>query len=372
MKKLEFIPVSQPDVTGNERNYLNECIETGWVSSVGSFVTRFEEQFAKVCACPYGISVNSGTAALHLALRVLDIGPDDEVIVPALTFAATANSVLYQGATPIVADCSTHDWNMDPAGLEDLITPKTRAIIPVHLYGTPCDMDAIGSIAARHGIPIVEDCAEAHGAQYKGQPVGSFGTMACFSFYGNKVITSGEGGICVTGDPELNQRMRLLRDHGMNKQRRYWHDEVGYNYRMTNLQAAVGCAQLERMDEFIAHKRWVKGQYQQGLQGLNCLLPEDPPETKSVFWLYTMALPEHCTEQARDELIRFLAERRIDSRPVFYVLTDMPPYQHLQGHADNARPLSARGITLPSFNGLNEHHIARICGAIREWFKKTE
>ena len=207
MAENKFIPISLPDVSGNEKKYLNECIDTGWVSSIGEFVQKFETKFAAFCHQPYGVSVNSGTAALHLALRVLDIGEEDEVIVPALTFAATANAVLYQRAIPVLADCQPDCWNIDPEEIRSLITPRTKAIIPVHLYGLPCDMEKIMEIANGRNIPVVEDCAEAHGAVYAGKPVGGFGRIACYSFYGNKMITTGEGGICLTDDSNLYQRM---------------------------------------------------------------------------------------------------------------------------------------------------------------------
>jgi len=371
VKKEKFIPVSLPDVTGNEKKYLNECIDTGWVSSIGSFVQRFEEEFAAFCHQPFGVSVNNGTAALHLALRALDVGPGDEVILPALTFPSTANVILYLGATPVFADCQADNWNIDPDQITELITTNTKAIMPVHLYGLPCAMDKIMALAEKHNLMVVEDCAEAHGATYNNKPVGSFGTINCFSFFGNKIITTGEGGICVTSDPDLQNRLSVLRDHGMDKKRRYWHNDIGYNYRMTNLQAAVGCAQLERIHTFIEKKRWVHKQYNTRLADTGCLLPDDIPPAKIVFWLYTLLLPEGTEARQRDELIKHLADENIDSRPVFYPVPDMPPYKMFTRPLPNAARISKRGITLPSHQSLSESDIERICQQIRYWLHKT-
>jgi perosamine synthetase len=368
MKRNRFIPISLPDLSGNERKYLNECIDTGWISSIGEFVNRFEQNFAAFCQQPFAVSLNSGTAALHLALRVLGVKPNDEVIVPALTFASTANAVLYQHATPVFIDSGVDHWNMDAHQLDDLITNKTRAIIPVHLYGLPCEMSHILSIADFRQVPIVEDCAEAHGATFSGKPVGSFGRIGCFSFYGNKMVTTGEGGICVTQDRMLYEKMCFLRDHGMRKDRRYWHEEVGFNYRMTNLQAAVGCAQLERIEAFIQKRRWIKEQYNARLDGLGCVLPDDRAQARSVFWLYSLLLPEGTKIEKRDQLIEYLRRYHIDSRPFFYPIPDMPPYKQFARPVPNAASISARGITLPSHYSLNEDDIDFVCGVIRKWF----
>jgi perosamine synthetase len=367
MDKSSFIPVSAPDVSGNEKRYVSECIDSGWVSSVGEFVRRFENDFARYCNCRYGATVNTGTAALHLALRALNIGPGDEVILPALTFASTANVILYQNATPVFADSGVGDWNIDPAQLAGLVTSRTRAIIPVHLYGQPCDMDPIMKLAEERKLHVIEDCAEAHGALYDGNRVGSIGHVGCFSFYGNKIITTGEGGMCVTNDAALHERMCMLRDHAMDKSRRYWHKEVGFNYRMTNLQAAVGCAQLEKIDEFVEKKRWIKEQYNVRLQGLDCVLPSDPARASGVFWLYTLLLPTGTGEKERDSLISFLRENEVESRPVFYPITAMPPYRQYDRPVPNATSIAARGITLPSFYRLTEKQIDRVAGLVRAW-----
>lgn len=367
MQNNEVIPVSAPDVTGNEKKYVAECIDTGWISSVGDFVRRFESEFSQYCGCRHGATVNTGTAALHLALRALDIGPGDEVILPALTFASTANVILYQNATPVFADSGEEDWNLDVSQLPGLITSRTRAIMPVHLYGQPCDMAPIMKLASGHNLYVIEDCAEAHGAMYDGRYVGSIGHIGCFSFYGNKIITTGEGGMCVTNDTALHERMSMLRDHAMDKKKRYWHQEVGFNYRMTNLQAAVGCAQLERISEFLKKKRWIKDEYNTRLRGLGCILPREPDRTLSVFWLYTLLLPSGAGETERDALIAYLRENNVESRPVFYPITTMPPYQRFQRPIPNATTIAARGITLPSFHRLTEKQIDRIANLVRAW-----
>lgn len=361
------IPISVPDLSGREDEYLQECIRSGWVSSIGPFVKRFEAEFAAFCDRPFGVSVNSGTAAIHLALRVLRVGPGDEVIVPALTFASVANCIIYQGATPVFVDCQPDSWNLDPEQLESLISNRTAAIMPVHLYGLPCEMDQVLEVARASDTPVVEDCAEAHGAVFDSRPVGSFGVIGCFSFYGNKIITTGEGGMCVTSDESLDERLRVLRDHGMNKRRRYWHDEVGYNYRMTNLQAAVGCAQLERIEKFLSKKRWVAQKYQQRLNSTDLILPTDIRKAASVYWLYTVILPERFTEADRDDLIKYLGEQGVDSRPFFYPLHKMPPYEQYARPLPNSESIAARGITLPSFHAMSEQEIDRVSTTLTQW-----
>ena len=238
------LPIAEPSLGEKELSYVTECILTGWVSSAGKFVTRFEEIFAEFCGTQHAITTSSGTTALHLALLALGIGPGDEVIVPSLTFIATANAVTYTGASPVFIDSELETWNLDPNLIEEFITPRTKAIIPVHLYGHPVNMAAIVEIAQRHGLVVVEDAAEAHGAKYQGRRVGGIGDLGIFSFYGNKIVTTGEGGMVVTNRADLAEKIRILRGHGMSPERRYWHPVLGYNYRMTNLQAALGVAQM--------------------------------------------------------------------------------------------------------------------------------
>jgi perosamine synthetase len=366
-----FIPIAEPLFDGNELKYLTDCINTGWISSVGSYVRKFEQGFAEYVGCKYGAAVHTGTAALHLALAALDIGPGDEVIIPDLTFASTANAVLYTGAKPVLVDVENDTWNIDPELIEKAVTERTKAIIPVHLYGHPCDMDRIMEISRKQGISIIEDAAEAHGAEYKGRIVGGIGSIGCFSFFANKIITTGEGGICVCNDPSIVNKIEELRDHGMRKNKKYWHDSVGFNYRMTNLQAAVGLAQLERINWFIDRKRHIARLYNQHLSGMNKLvLPVERDWAKNSFWMYTILLNKNCIEINRDELITLLKNDGIDSRPVFYPLHTMPPYRESKTYR-NAENISAAGLSLPSSVTLEDEQIEYICNMIKKHIGHT-
>ena len=265
---LKFIPVAEPLLGARELELVTDCVTTGWISSLGKYIPQFEQEFSAYCASKYGVATSNGTTALHLALVTIGVGPGDEVLIPDLTFVATANAVSYTGARPVMVDVDPHTWQMDAKDIEKRITPATKAIIPVHLYGHPCDMDPIMEIARRHQLLVIEDAAEAHGALYRGRRVGGIGDMGCFSFYANKIITTGEGGIIVTNNKEWADKASWLRDHGMSKERRYYHPVIGFNYRMTNLQAAVGVAQMEKIDSFIARKRELAAAYNERLAGV--------------------------------------------------------------------------------------------------------
>ena len=291
MADRNFIPVAAPTLGGNERAYVLECLDSTWISSSGRFLDAFEADFARFCGVSHAVAVNNGTTALHLALTALGIGPGDEVIVPNLTYIASANAVTYCGAKPVFVDCEPLTLNLDPDCIEARITPRTRAIMPVHLYGHPADMDRIIRLAARHDLHVVEDAAEAHGATYRGRPVGSFGACATFSFYGNKIITTGEGGMVVTDDSALAARLRLYRGQGLDPQRRYIHPVVGFNYRMTNIAAAIGLAQLERINTILAARRQVAAWYAERLAGIEGLrLLGSQPWAAPVPWLVTVLL----------------------------------------------------------------------------------
>ena len=359
------IPLTEPLLDGRELEYVTECVKTNWVSSLGSFVTRFENEFAAFCRCAYGVAVSNGTVALHLALAVLDIGPGDEVIVPSLTFVATANAVRYTGATPVFVDSEPRTWNLDPDAVEAAITPRTRAIIPVHIYGHPADMDRIMEIARRHNLWVIEDAAEAHGAEYRGRRVGSVGHIGCFSFYGNKIITTGEGGMLVTNDAALARRAQFLRDHAMDPERRYWHLEVGFNYRLTNIQAALGVAQLERIDHLIALRRSHARQYQNELADVSGLtLQPEEPWARSVFWMYSVLIEDNYG-YTRDEVIAGLKQKGVDTRPFFYPSHVMPPYQTGQ-HLPVAEELSRKGLNLPSGPTLTKEQIRFVCQVLKD------
>lgn len=354
-----FIPMASPTIGQQELKYVTEAILSGWISSTGKFISEFESAFAQRFESPHACAVSNGTVALHLALAALDIGVGDEVILPALTFISPANMVRLTGAKPVFVDVDPQSWTIDPEKAEAAITPRTKAIIPVHLYGNPCHMDELQEICRIHKLYLIEDAAEAHGATYKGKPVGSIGDIGCFSFFGNKIITTGEGGMVLTKDPHLDERLRFLRDHGMSKQKRYWHTEIGYNYRMTNVQAAIGVAQLEKFDSILDAKMSLENHYDEKLATLPHTKPQAISPAKQVCWLYTLALDRINTPATRDQLIESLKSEGIDSRPVFYPIPAMPPYfeSDWQEQYPVSSKLSSSGLSLPSLIDLSENKI---------------
>jgi len=361
------IPVAEPALLGNELKYVTECITTNWISSQGSFVRRFETEFAARFGAPHALAVSNGTVALHLALKAFDIGPRDEVIVPDLTFAATINAVLHAGATPVIVDVDPETWNIDPEAIAAAITPRTRAIMPVHLYGQPADMDAIMALRERHGLIVIEDAAEAAGALYKGRPCGSIGDAGTFSFFSNKVITTGEGGMVVFRDDRAAERGRRLRDHGMNPAKRYWHDEVGFNYRLTNLQAAIGCAQLEQFDGFLQRKLAIAAAYRARLGRIEGLrLPAEIPGMRNSHWMMSIITELERAGLDRDAFMAQLGKAGIETRPLFYPLHQMPPYRAYAGNRafPHATRLSANGLSLPSGATLTDGQLDYVCGVI--------
>lgn len=367
-RRTHRIQVMSPQLDGNELNYVTECIRTGWISSQGAYVKRFESEFAKRCAMEHALAVSNGTVAIHLALVALGVGEGDEVIVPDLTFAASINTIIHAGATPVIADVHPVTWTLDPAEVERLITPRTKAIMPVHLYGHPCHMDELMAIAKKHGLFVIEDCAEALGALYKGKSVGSFGDAATFSFFGNKTITTGEGGMILFRDAAVAEKAIVLRDHGMDKQKRYWHQFVGYNYRMTNVQAAIGVAQLERLDTFVNAKRDLAAYYNDGLRQLGDItLPPEENWAYNGFWLYSCLVQEGFGMK-RDELMEKMTRNGIETRPLFYPLHGMPPYvQYMrpgQQFEVSAR-LSQAGISLPSSVTITREEQDSVLNAMR-------
>lgn len=358
-----MIPVYAPFLDDRIRRYVLDCVESGWISSLGKYVGEFEGAFARFCGAPHGVATSSGTSALHLALVVLGIGPGDEVLLPSLTFVAPANAVRYVGARPVFVEADLATWCMDPVDLRRRISSRTRAVIAVHLYGHPVDMDPVLTTAREHGIRVVEDAAEAHGARYRGRRVGALGDVGCFSFYGNKIITTGEGGMLITKDAELAKRARFLRDHAMAPERRYWHPEVGFNYRMTNIQAAIGCAQMERLDEILARKRRIARQYAEELRGVPGLtLAPCAPWAESVYWMYSV-LVEDSFGMEPDQVVAELRARGIDTRPFFVPIHHLPPYRSGATLPVSER-LAARGINLPSGTGLTEEEIGAVTAAL--------
>lgn len=363
------IPVAEPSLSGNEFKYVTECLETRWISSQGAFVRRFEAEIASRLgiAPDHVLAVSNGTVALHLALVALGIGPGDEVLVPDLTFAATINTVIQTGATPVIVDVDRASWNMDPVAAADAITPRTRAIMPVHLYGQPAEMDALLALAANHKLLVVEDAAEAMGSAYKGRPCGAIGDAGTFSFFSNKLITTGEGGAVVFRDTRAAQRARMLRDHGMDPKKRYWHLELGFNYRLTNLQAALGCAQIEQLDRFLERKIEIAQQYEKALSDVaGITLPARITGLLNSYWAYSIVIDFSQLGIVRDEFANRLDHAGIETRPLFYPLHEMPPYRRYVGN--RAHPvttaLSASGLSLPSAVTLTAAESGYIGGVI--------
>ena len=360
------IPVAAPVLDGRETEYVLECLATSWISSVGRFIAEFEREFAKFCGVKHAIATNNGTTALHLALVSLELQAGDEVIVPSLTYIASANAVRYCGATPIFVDNDLHTFNMDPSEVAAKITPLTRGIMPVHLYGHPVDLDPILELAERHRLFVIEDAAEAAGARYKGQRIGGHGNCATFSFYANKLITTGEGGMVTTNDDELAARLRLLRGQGMDPKRRYWFPVIGYNYRMTNIAAAIGLAQLERAELHLERRQVVANGYGCRLASLSdrIIPPKCEPYANHAYWMYTILLRENVRKE-RDQVMLDMEAAGIETRPVFYPMHVLPPYRDLaRGSFPRAELCGARGINLPTHGRLTEEDLDRIVEAL--------
>uniref|UniRef100_N2ANX4 Perosamine synthetase n=1 Tax=Eubacterium plexicaudatum ASF492 TaxID=1235802 RepID=N2ANX4_9FIRM len=365
MGRVNRISIANPVFNGNEKKYLMECIDTGWVSANGHFVDEFERKFADFCGCRYAISCANGTVSLHLILMALGIGPGDEVIMPVLTYIATANAVRYCGAVPVFVDSEEKTFNINPKKIEEKITERTKAIMPVHLYGLPANMEEIMEIADRYGIAVVEDAAEAHGAECETGKVGRFGIASSFSFFGNKIITCGEGGMITTNDRDLYERMKLLKTQAVSPEKKYWHVEVGYNYRMTNMQAAVGLGQLENIDWHLEQRRKIADLYKKYLSGYNDYLrfQEEPKNYKSVYWMNNVILKDTVLKE-RDTVIEDMENMGIEMRVVFYPLHIMPPYYNKKAVFPVAEKLAARGISLPSHAGLQKEDVKYICDSL--------
>jgi perosamine synthetase len=365
-----MIPVCEPLLLGKELEYVTDCLRTNWISSVGKYVTEFEQRFAEYCGCRYGISTTSGTTALHLALASLGIGKEDEVIVPSFTMAASVFAIIYTGAKPVLVDSEPDTWNMDVTKLEEKITTRTRAIMPVHIYGHPCDMEPIMEIANKHRLYVVEDAAEAHGAEYKGRNVGGIGHIGCFSFYANKIITTGEGGMMLTNDGRVAEKARRLKDQAYSPERRFLHTDVGFNYRMTNIQAAIGLAQLENIEQFIDRRRRNAFLYNQALKDIpGIVLPPEKKGAKNVYWMYCILI-EKDSGISRDEFMRRLKDKGVDTRTFFIPMHQQPAFLNrglFKGESyPVAEELSKKGLYLPSGSGLTEGEIEYTALAIKD------
>jgi perosamine synthetase len=365
-----MIPVCEPLLTGRELDYVADCLRTNWVSSMGKYIGQFEKRFAAYCGCKHGVAVTNGTAALHLALASLGIGPGDEVILPAFTMAASAFSIIYTGARPVLVDSEPDTWNMAVSRIEEKLSARTRAIMPVHIYGHPCDMDPITEIARRHSLFVIEDAAEAHGASYRGRKAGGLGDAGCFSFYANKIITTGEGGMLVTNDDAVADRARRLKDQAYSPAKRFLHTDLGFNYRMTNIQAAIGLAQLESIDSFVDLRRRNASAYNAALGQLpGITLPPEKEWARSVYWMYSILVGDGFPVD-RDELMRRLKDKGIDTRTFFIPMHMQPAFASMGLFRDESYPvaedLSRRGLYLPSGSGLKEEDLDHVCRSIRE------
>jgi perosamine synthetase len=369
----DFIPVNEPLLDGKEKEYLLECIETGWISSEGPFVARFEETFAARVGRSYGIAVANGSGALDIAVQALRLGPGDEVILPTFTIISCAAAIVRAGATPVAVDADPYTWNMDTVQLERAITPRTRAIMAVHIYGLPTNMDHVLEVARCHGLRVIEDAAEAHGQTFSGRPCGSFGDISTFSFYPNKHITTGEGGMVVTDDPKMADRCRMLRNLCFLPGKRFVHDELGWNYRMTNMQAALGVAQLERLDEVVRRKRAMGVHYNKLLRHLEVLeLPlERTDQAENIYWVYGVVLKEGVPFDAAQAMKR-LAARGVGTRPFFWPMHEQPVFRKMGLFNGTVCPvaerLARRGLYLPSGLALTDQQMDRVVAAVQEVF----
>ena len=372
-----MIPVCVPLLGSKELEYVTDCIKSNWISSKGKYVEEFQRDFAEYCNCKYGITTMNGTSAIHLALSSIGLKNDDEVIVPAFTMIGSVFPIIYCGAKPVLVDAEPDTWNMNVNQIENKIAGKTKAILPVHIYGHPCDMDVILKIAKEYDLYVVEDAAEAHGAEYKGKKAGGISDVGCFSFYANKIITCGEGGMVVTNNPKIAEHAVSLRDLSFSdpKKRTYLHSEVGYNYRMTNLQAAVGLAQFERVDEFIKMRRKNAQLYDEFLKNvLGLKLPIEKDWAKNVYWMYSI-LVEPEFGLSRDKLMVELGKKGIETRSFFVPMNNQPVFRNMGLFGDETYPvaeeLSKKGLYLPSSSGLKQEEITYICESIMSLKSKS-
>jgi perosamine synthetase len=368
-----MIPVYAPLLDGNEERYVLDCVKTNWISSAGRYIDAFEAAFARYCGAKHGVACSSGTAALHLAVAALGIGSGDEVIIPNFTIIASANMVILAGAKPVLAEVDPDTWCIDPAKIEEKITSRTKAVMPVHMYGHPCEMDQIMDMARRHGLYVIEDAAEAHGAEFRGRRVGSFGHVNAFSFYGNKILTTGEGGMVVTDDDALAERARLLRNQGF-REPRFVHDTVAFNYRMTNLQAAIGLAQVETADRKVERKCEIARRYIERLGNQRGLvLPVERSWAKNVYWMFGVRVTEEFG-RGRADVMAMLRHKGVDTRNFFFPISQQPVYRNGGDprfpDVSETYPVSDElyrtGFYLPSGPGLTDAQVDEVAGKLLE------
>ncbi|KKW38868.1 aminotransferase DegT [Candidatus Peribacteria bacterium RIFOXYC2_FULL_55_14] len=361
------VPVNEPVVTDAAKRYVMDALNTGWISSAGEYLERFEREFASYIGMKHAVSTTNGTTALHLALAGIGIGEGDEVIVPDFTIVSCLNAVLYTGATPVFVDVDPETFTLNPDLLEASITEKTKAIMPVHIYGHSCDMDPILEIAEKHYLFVVEDAAEVHGATYKRRKCGSMGTVSAFSFYSNKIVTTGEGGMVLTNDDRLAQEMRLLVNLAHSPGKRFWHEKVGFNYRLTNFQAALGLGQLQNIEEFLAHKKWLGEGYTKRLSDIEGLiLPVTKDYAENVYWMYSLRVSD-TLGLTRDELCGRLKEKGVDTRTFFIPLSSQPiAKQYRRKECPVSASIAATGFYLPSGLALTGEQMEYVCNAVHE------
>ena len=369
----EFIQVNQPDLGGSEKKYLIECIDSGWLSSEGPFVMDFEEKFRRIVGRKFGVAVSNGSCALNLAVISLGLEPGSEIIMPAFTIISCAAAIVQAGLTPVLVDADATTWNMDPLKIEEKITAKTKAIMVVHIYGLPSDMEPILEIAQKHGLKIIEDAAEMHGQTYRNRPCGSFGEVSTFSFYPNKHITTGEGGMVVTDDPHIAEHCRSLRNLCFQPKRRFVHEELGFNYRFTNLQAALGLAQLERLDEFVARKREMGRFYYEYLSGLKQIeiSPLQTDYSENIYWVFGIVLSDEVAFDAEEAMLR-LSKLNVGTRPFFWGMHEQPVFQKMGLFVSERYPvterISRRGFYIPSGLALTVEQQQIVVDAVKTMF----
>ena len=371
--EVPLIPVNEPLLNAQTRRYVDECISTGWISSEGRFITAFEKSWASYCGMDHGIAVSSGTTALELAVACLELEPGDEVIIPTFTIISCALAVLRAGLKPVLVDSDPRTWCLDVDAVAEKITSRTRAIMPVHMYGHPVDMNPLLDLTRKHDLFIIEDAAESHGAKYKGQIVGGIGDLSCFSFYANKIITTGEGGMVLAKRSDLSERLRSLRNLCFRPERRFYHTHAGHNYRLTNIQAAVGLSQVEAIEDHLRQKHWMGKAYTEQLNDIaQITLPVEEPWATNVYWMYGLVLNDD-VEYDAVELARRLRVKGVDTRPFFVGMHEQPVLREQGLFAGESYPVSerltTRGLYLPSGLALTESQLSRVCDAVKEVFE---
>lgn len=364
-----MIAVNEPLLIGKELEYVTECVRTGWISSAGKFIADFENRWAAYCGMKHGVAVCNGTVALELAVEVLGLAPGSEVILPSFTIISCAQAVTKAGCVPVVVDCEPDTWCMDVSQIEAAITTKTKAIMPVHIYGHPVDMDPVMDLADKHGLVVIEDAAEVHGAEYKSRKCGGIGHLSCFSFFANKIITTGEGGMVLTSDDSLAERLRSYRNLCFQDKQRFLHDEIGHNYRFTNIQAAVGLAQMERIEETIERKRVMARRYQEGLLGLPVQIPVERIWAKNVYWMYGLLVDEQTGLDAKGLASRLRAAG-VETRPFFLGIHEQPVFRKMGFFRNTRLPVTERvarqGLYLPSGQAITDEQIDKVIEEVKK------